>query len=92
MLSETDQTDGEVFNIGSNTEVSIGEVFRIIAEIMGSDSRPVIQDERLRPARSEIYRLMCDDSKLRNLTGYRQDYDLRKGLTETINWFKRRSI
>ena len=89
MLSEADLTNGEVFNIGSNTEVSIGEIFRIIAEIMGSDSRPVIQDERLRPASSEIYRLMCDDSKLRNLTGYNQDYDLRTGLTETINWFKR---
>jgi NAD dependent epimerase/dehydratase len=89
MLSETNPVDGEVFNIGSNTEVSIGEIFRMIAEIMGSDSRPVTKDERLRPATSEIYRLMCDDSKLRNLTGYKQDYDLRAGLTETINWFKR---
>jgi NAD dependent epimerase/dehydratase len=87
MLSETSKTEGEVFNIGSNTEVSIGEVFRIIAEIMGSESRPVKQDERLRPEKSEIYRLMCDDSKLRDLTGYNQDYDLRKGLTETISWF-----
>jgi len=88
ILSEAGKTEGEVFNIGSNTEVSIGEVFRIIAEIMGSDSHPVTKDERLRPEKSEIYRLMCDDSKLRNLTGYRQDYDLSKGLTETINWFK----
>src|SRR4030042_6284550 len=89
MLSEADLTNGEVFNIGSNTEVSIGEIFQMIAEIMGSDSRPVIQDERLRPAKSEIYRLMCDDSKLRNLTGYKQDYDLSTGLKETINWFNR---
>jgi NAD dependent epimerase/dehydratase len=89
MISEAEQTNGEVFNIGSNTEVSIGEIFQIIAEIMGSDSRLVIKEERLRPASSEIYRLVCDNSKLRNLTGYKQDYDLRQGITETINWFKR---
>jgi NAD dependent epimerase/dehydratase len=89
IIAETDHVAGEVFNIGSNSEVSIGEIFRIISELMESNCRLVPQKDRLRPASSEIYRLLCDDSKLRKLTGYKQDYDLMTGLTETIKWFKR---
>jgi nucleoside-diphosphate-sugar epimerase len=62
---------GEVFNIGSNQEISISELFRLIAEIMSSDARIETDLERLRPAESEVQRLRCNGEKLRDASGFR---------------------
>jgi nucleoside-diphosphate-sugar epimerase len=55
---------------------------------MGSDVEFLVDDERLRPGKSEVFRLWCDNSQIRALTGFEPAYDLRRGLEETIEWFR----
>ena len=78
---------GEVFNFGSNTEVSIGELLEHIKGIMGSDVTFRQEKRRIRPPKSEVLRLRCDNSKLKQLTGFTPSYDLRKGLRKTVEWY-----
>jgi nucleoside-diphosphate-sugar epimerase len=79
---------GEVFNIGSNQEISIGDLFQLIAEIMSSDARIEMDPVRLRPAESEVQRLRCDGQKLRNAQGFQPETSLRDGLQRTVEWFQ----
>ena len=86
-LSNADRAVGEVVNIGSNTEVSIGEALELIKEIMGADVEIAMDEQRIRPARSEVYRLRCNNRKIRDLTGFEPKVSLRDGLRETVEWF-----
>ena len=79
---------GEVFHIGSNQEISIGDLFSMIAGMMKSDAIAVTDRSRLRPERSEVERLRCDCSKLRNATGFDPKISLDQGLELTIRWFQ----
>ena len=78
---------GEVLNIGSNQEISIGDTFRIICQLMGKDTDLIIDKERLRPPNSEVFRLWCDNAKLKKLTGFSPKYSFQNGVKETIEWF-----
>ncbi|GAA0857189.1 NAD-dependent 4,6-dehydratase LegB [Aliiglaciecola litoralis] len=78
---------GETVNIGSNTEISILDTVKLIKQLMGSDVELLLDQQRLRPAGSEVFRLWADNSKMTELTGLAHQYDLRQGLQETINWF-----
>jgi NAD dependent epimerase/dehydratase len=80
---------GEVFQIGTNRETRIGDLFQLIAEIMGSKATPVADAERLRPDKSEVRRLCCDNTKLREATGFAPSTPLIEGLAATIDWFQR---
>jgi NAD dependent epimerase/dehydratase len=86
-LSECDAALGQVVNIGSNYEISIGDVFDRIKRLMESDAVPAVDPERVRPEKSEVQRLWCDNSKIKKLTGFQPEYDLEKGLQLTIDWF-----
>jgi len=86
MLAEAD-CPGETVNIGSDYEISMSDVFNLINEIMGKNVSAVIDEARLRPAGSEVFRLWCDNSKLKALTGFTPEYDIRAGLKSTIDWF-----
>jgi NAD dependent epimerase/dehydratase len=79
---------GEVFNIGSNQEISIGDLFRLIAGIMSSDARIEIDTDRLRPPDSEVRRLRCNGQKLRDSHGFQPEVSLREGLQRTVEWFQ----
>jgi NAD dependent epimerase/dehydratase len=88
-LAECDEAVGEVVNIGSNREISIGNMIELIKKIMNrSDIEIVLDKKRLRPEKSEVTRLWCDNSKIRKLTGFQPRYTLEEGLGETIEWFK----
>jgi NAD dependent epimerase/dehydratase len=87
-VASLDNVLGEVFNIGSNQEISIGELLRLIAEIMSSDAQVEIDSERLRPAESEVRRLLCDNRKLRGAHGFHPEVQLREGLKQTVEWFQ----
>lgn len=91
-VAESDAAIGEVVNIGSNYEVSIGDTVRLIAEEMGAEVAVRSADERLRPAASEVERLWADNDKARRLCGWTPEYagvdGLRRGLRETIAWFR----
>ena len=86
-ITENDQTIGETINIGSNSEISISSVFDLIKELMKSDVKLVADKERIRPKKSEVFRLCCDNSKIHNLTGFKSQVDIREGLQRTIDWF-----
>jgi len=86
-IAENDQTIGETINIGSNSEISIGSTFDLIKELMKSDVKLVTDKERIRPEKSEVFRLCCDNSKIQNLTGFKPQVDIREGLQRTIDWF-----
>jgi NAD dependent epimerase/dehydratase len=86
-LASCEGAIGEVVNIGSNTEISIFETFKMISCLMDAEVEIETDDERLRPAGSEVRRLRCDNTKLRTLTGFVSSYSLESGLTRTIDWF-----
>lgn len=90
--AEGDRAVGEVINIGSNYEISIGETARMIAEIMGMELETETDQVRLRPDKSEVERLWADNAKAKALLGWEPLYagkeGLRRGLEETVSWFK----
>jgi len=85
-LAESDKTIGETVNIGSNFEISIGDTLNIIKELMGSDVNFLTDEQRLRPGKSEVFRLWCDNSKIENLTGFKSQVNITQGLQKTIDW------
>lgn len=86
-LAQSEKAIGETVNIGSNFEISIGDTLNLIKEIMGSDVEFITDDVRIRPEKSEVFRLWCDNSKINSMTGFVPKYDIRAGLEETIKWF-----
>ncbi len=86
-LGGCDQAIGETVNIGSNFEISIADTFNLIKELMGSDAEIVTDEERIRPEKSEVFRLWCDNSKIEKLTGFKPQIDMREGLRRAIEWF-----
>lgn len=86
-LAGCDAAIGEVVNIGSNYEISVADTLNLIREIMCSDVQFITDDQRIRPERSEVFRLWCDNSKIRGLTGFEPRYSIREGLSKTVEWF-----
>ena len=85
-LAECDKAIGEIVNIGSNFEISVGDTLNLIKEVMGSDVKFIVDKERIRPPKSEVFRLWCDNSKIEGLTGYKSKIDIREGLKRTVDW------
>jgi dTDP-glucose 4,6-dehydratase len=89
---ESDRGIGEVINLGSNFEISIGDTAHSIAEAMGSTIEIITDEQRLRPEKSEVERLWASNIKARELLGWQPQYGGRdgfmRGLTETIAWFR----
>ncbi|MFZ5979200.1 MAG: NAD-dependent 4,6-dehydratase LegB, partial [Candidatus Zixiibacteriota bacterium] len=75
---------GETINIGSGKDIPIGELARKIAELMNRDIDIVEDKQRLRPANSEVQRLVCDNSKARRLLSWSPEISLETGLKKTI--------
>lgn len=88
-LAGCDAAIGKTVNIGSNFEISVKETLELIKELMDSDVRFITEEARQRAKNSEVFRLWCDNTLIRELTGFKPEYDIRRGLQETINWFTR---
>jgi NAD dependent epimerase/dehydratase len=86
-LAEMEGGEGEVFHIGSNQEISVADLFQLINSIMGSSATVVADQARLRPGKSEVQRLKCENSKLREASGFVPQVSLREGLERTVRWF-----
>ena len=86
-LACAEGVEGEEINIATGTEVSMADTLRLIAELMQSDVEYVVDPQRLRPAKSEVFRLCGDNRKILSLTDWRPQVDLREGLKRTIDWF-----
>jgi NAD dependent epimerase/dehydratase len=86
-IAENDETIGKEINIASNFEISMQDTLDLIKNIMQSNVEFVTDQQRLRPKNSEVFRLWGDNNLIRQLTGFEPEYDIRRGLTETIEWF-----
>jgi NAD dependent epimerase/dehydratase len=86
-LAGCDAAVGETVNIGSNSEISVGDLAGLIMGLMGSRISIEADDVRTRPDASEVEQLVCDNSRIRELTGYTPQVDIREGLSRTIAWF-----
>ena len=90
-VAKSDNSIGEVINIGSNYEISIGDTVKLIAEVMNVEIEIETDEIRLRPEKSEVNRLWADNAKAKKLIGWKPKYGEREGfkqgLLETIAWF-----
>jgi NAD dependent epimerase/dehydratase len=86
-LAKSDDLVGQEVNIGSNYEISVSDTFDLIKKIMKSDVKFFVDQNRVRPEKSEVQRLWCNNEKILKYTGFKPRYSLEEGLTETVNWF-----
>lgn len=87
LLAKADGALGKTINIGSDSEISMGDLFEKICGLMKSTAKAVEDEQRLRPTNSEVFRLHADNSKIKALTGYKPAVSLDQGLAQTIRWF-----
>ena len=92
---KSEKSAGEVINIGSNFEISIGDTAQAIAKVMGAEIEIISDEQRLRPEKSEVERLWASNEKAGELLGWHPKYgDLEgfhRGLEETVTWFSKPS-
>lgn len=90
-IGESRDTVGQVVNLGTGCEVSIGALVELIVEVMGANVTIVQDEQRLRPADSEVFRLCACAQRAKELTGWEPEYagmeGLRRGIDETVTWF-----
>ena len=87
-IAQSDRLIGEATNIGTNRELSIGELVKLISTLTNTKISVYRDKTRVRPAQSEVERLRCDNKKITKTTGWKPTYDLEKGLRETIAFIK----
>ncbi|MFC1498524.1 NAD-dependent 4,6-dehydratase LegB [Verrucomicrobiota bacterium] len=87
-IAENDQTCGKVTNIGSGREISIKDLFDLCVKVTGKKAKVIADDKRLRPDKSEVNRLMCDDSEIKSTTGWKPAFTLEEGLHLTSEWIE----
>lgn len=85
-LAESDRCLGEEINLGSGSEITIGDLVKKILRLVGRDIPIVESSERKRPASSEVQRLLSDNSKARELAGWQPKVTLEEGLRKTLEW------
>ena len=86
-LSKCDKALEEVVNIGSNKEVPILEIFNLTNNITGSNAKILADNDRLRPKKSEVFRLWCSNDKMLQLTCFKPKCSFEEGLKRSIAWF-----
>ncbi len=86
-LAESEKTIGQTVNIGSNHEISIGDTFSLIKKIMNVEAEVILDEVRIRPENSEVHRLWCDNSLIKQLTNYQPQVNIEEGLKKTVEWF-----
>jgi dTDP-glucose 4,6-dehydratase len=77
---------GETVNLGSGREISVGDLAQLIAKLVGKPVQIVTEEQRLRPDKSEVERLLADNSRARSLLGWEPKVQLEEGLKTTIEW------
>jgi dTDP-glucose 4,6-dehydratase len=84
----SDQAVGETINLGSGREISIGDLAQMIVDITGAKVEIQSEAERTRPEKSEVDRLLADNSLARRLLGWEPKVNLEEGLRRTIDWMR----
>jgi dTDP-glucose 4,6-dehydratase len=86
--AESQGLEGETFNLGSGREVTIGELVELAGRLVGRPLQVVQEAERVRPKRSEVMRLLSDNSKAREVLGWQPRVSLEEGLRRTFDWMR----
>lgn len=87
-VARCDKAVGQVINVGSGTEISIGDLVNMILEVTGKKAEIKCDEERLRPKNSEVNRLLCDPSRAREWAAWHSKYSLEEGLRKTAEWIE----
>lgn len=85
-IVESPKSIGEIINVGSNIELSIGEIATRVLNMLGKNKQIVCDSRRLRPEKSEVERLVCDNAKAIKLLGWEPSIDFNEGLSRTVRW------
>ena len=87
-MAENENTIGEEINIATQDEISIGDLAQKLITAIRPSATMVTDNQRLRPAKSEVERLLGCNEKIKSLTGWEPEWDLDRGLAATIEWFR----
>lgn len=87
-IAESDKTIGEEINIASQKEISIGELATEIINQINPSAQIVCEEQRLRPEKSEVNRLLGSNEKIQMLTNWKPNYTFSEGIIETIAWIR----
>jgi NAD dependent epimerase/dehydratase len=88
-VAQAQGVEGETFNLGTGTEVRIGELAEMILSIVGRPVRIQVEEVRLRPEKSEVQRLLADNSLARQRLGWQPQVSLQAGLERSVDWIRR---
>ena len=88
-IGASNGVEGETLQLGSGSDVSIGELVELIGELTGQRLHPELDPARVRPDGAEVSRLVSDHGRVTQLTGWRPEVSLRDGLTRTWRWLER---
>lgn len=80
--------EGETINLGSGEEISVGDLAKSIIRLVGRDVPIVTEEQRLRPEKSEVNRLLADNTRARQRLGWKPEVSFEQGLTKTIEWMR----
>lgn len=89
---ECSKSVGEIINLGSNSEVSVGDLAQLIFKYLNKNIKIESDQERKRPSKSEVERLWADNTKARRILNWAPKYNLERGLKKTIEWFKKNKV
>ncbi len=87
-IAESDKTIGQEINIATQQEISIGALAKEIISQINPEARIVCDEQRLRPEKSEVNRLLGSNAKIKELTDWKQNYTFEEGIAETIAWVR----
>lgn len=87
-IAESDKTIGQEINIATQQEISIGELAIEIINQINPRAKIICDEQRLRPEKSEVNRLLGCNEKIKQVTDWEPQYSLEMGIEETINWIK----
>ncbi len=87
-IAESDRSIGEVINIGCGQGITIGDLAAKIFKLLGKEAKIVTDETRLRPPKSEVFKLICDHRKAKQLLNWQPTYTLDQGLEETIAYVR----
>ncbi|WP_222535545.1 NAD-dependent 4,6-dehydratase LegB [Pedobacter polysacchareus] len=87
-IAKSDGLIGHDCNIATQSEVSVGDLANEIISQINPNAKIVVDNERLRPEKSEVFRLYGSNEKIQQHTNWKQSYSLQAGLSETIEWFR----
>lgn len=86
-IAKSDRAIGEEINVATGVGVSIGDVAEMIMRATGKRADIVLDTDRIRPQKSEVEKLIGDNTKICSYTNWKPCYDLEKGIAETVQWF-----